>query len=167
MTVAEALAIRGSGWDVGAPGAVTSRAEAVDRPVAGTLCLVDATAWIEFLRATESRIDRRLGELLVAEAPLAVSDLVLMKVLAGAADDEHAERLRRLLARCEHLAVEAPADYERAAGLYRRCNGAGVKVRRLPECVTAVVAMRHHAALLHADPDFDAIAACSPLTIMQ
>jgi predicted nucleic acid-binding protein len=38
-------------------------------------------------------------------------------------------------------------------------------VRRLPECVTAVVAMRHDVALLHADRGFDVIARYAPLRI--
>jgi predicted nucleic acid-binding protein len=129
------------------------------------MILVDATAWIEYLRATGSRGDARLRELLVAQAPLAVTDLVLMEVLAGARDDAHRDQLRRLLARCDYWPVMAPADFEGAADLFRRCRSAGVKIRRLPECVVAVVAMRHGAALLHADPDFDAVARCAPLTI--
>jgi predicted nucleic acid-binding protein len=125
--------------------------------------LVDATAWIEFLRATGSPADVRLGELIAADEPLGFTDLVLMKVLAGARDDDHRDQLRRLLARGMYLAADAPADYERAADLYRRCHAAGARVKRLPECVTAVVAMRNDVALLHADRDFDLIARCAPL----
>ncbi len=129
------------------------------------MILVDATAWIEFLRATGSPADVRLRELVEADERLAVTDLVVMKVLAGARDDAHAEQLRRMLARCEYLPVHAPGDFERAAELYRRCRDEGAEVRRLPECVIAIVAMRCGAALLHADSDFDAIARCAPLAI--
>ena len=129
------------------------------------MILVDATAWIEYLRATGSRVDVRLRELVEADEPLAVTDLVVMKVLAGARDDEHAQQLRRMLARCDYLPVHAPGDFEQAAELYRRCHAEGAKVRRLPECVIAIVAMRHGASLLHADSDFDAIARCSALEI--
>jgi predicted nucleic acid-binding protein len=127
--------------------------------------LVDTSAWIEYLRATGSRVDLRLRDLLATEQPIAVTDPVLMEVLAGARDDAHRDRLRGLLARCDYLAVEAPADYERAADLYRLCRAAGLTVRRLPDCLIAVVAMQHGAALLHADRDFDAIARCAALEI--
>jgi len=127
--------------------------------------LVDGTAWIEYLRATASPVDDRLAALLAADAPLAVTDLVVMKVLAGAADDAHRDRLRRLLARAHHLPVVAPDDFERAADLHRRCRDAGVAVRHLPVCLIAVVAMRHDATVLHGDPDFDAIAGCVALGI--
>jgi hypothetical protein len=127
--------------------------------------LVDGTAWIEYLRATGSPVDRRVHELLAAGEPLAVTDLVVMKVLAGARDDDHRELLSRLLAGCEYLPTDGPADHERAADLHRSCRQAGVRIRHLPECLVAVVAMRHGAAVLHADPDFDAIAGCAPLAI--
>lgn len=94
-----------------------------------------------------------------------MTDVVLMEILAGARDDAHRDRLRRLLARCEYLATEGPTDYERAADLCRQCRAAGVTIRRLPDCLIAAVAMRRKAALLHADRDFDAIARCAPLQI--
>ena len=65
-------------------------------------------------------------------------------------------------------------EYLRATGspvglrlreLYRHYHAEGAKVRRLPECVIAIVAMRRGASLLHADSDFDAIARCSSLEI--
>jgi predicted nucleic acid-binding protein len=131
----------------------------------GSVILVDTSAWIEYLRATGSRVDLRLRDLLVAGQSIAVTDLVLMELLAGARDDAHRERLRRLLAGCDYLAVEGPEDYERAADLYRLCRSGGLTIRRLPDCLIAVVAMRCDVALLHADRDFDAIARCAPLKI--
>jgi predicted nucleic acid-binding protein len=127
--------------------------------------LADTSAWVEYLRATGSAVHQRLRALLAAGEALAVTDVVLMEVLAGAADDVHRDRLR-LLAGCEYLPVEAPADYEQAADLYRLCRARGVTVRRLPDCLIAVVALRSGAAVLHADRDFDAIARCAPLQIV-
>lgn len=129
------------------------------------MILADTSAWIEYLRATGSPIHLWLAELLAAKRQIAVTDLVLMEILAGAHDDTHRDRLRRLLAGCEYLATDGPSDYERAAGLYRRCRTAGVTIRGLPDCLIAVVAMQRGAALLHADRDFDAIARCAPLAI--
>ena len=129
------------------------------------MILADTSAWIEYFRATGTRVDLLLGELLVSEQPVAVTDVVLMEVLAGARDDAHRYQLRRLLSGCEYVAVEAPADYERAADLFRLCRSSGVTIRRLPDCLIAVVAMRAELALLHADRDFDAIARCAPLEL--
>lgn len=129
------------------------------------MILVDGTAWIEYLRATGHAADLRLTRLIEDDEPLATSDLAILKVLAGARDNAHRDRLHRLLARCTYLTVDAPADYERAAELFRLCNADGRRVRRLPECVTAVVSMRHDVALLHADRGFDVIAEHAPLRI--
>lgn len=127
------------------------------------MILVDTSAWVEFLRATGSAVDHTLTRLLADQAPLASTDVVIMELLAGARDRRDADRLRGLLARTEHLAVRAPTDFEQAAELYRGCRAAGLTVRKLTDCLIAVVALRHEAALLHNDADFDAIAACSAL----
>jgi predicted nucleic acid-binding protein len=87
-----------------------------------------------------------------------------MELLAGASNDE-LTRLGRLLGRFELLPVQGLADYEAAAGLYRRCRRAGETVRKLTDCLIAVVAMRAGAALLHQDQDFEAIARHAPLRV--
>lgn len=131
------------------------------------MILADTSAWIEFLRATGSGVHLWLAELLASKQQIAVTDIVLMEILAGARDDGHRESLRRLLAGCDYLATEGPADYEGAADLYRRCRKAGATVRGLPDCLIAVVAMRHDVAILHADRDFDAISRCVALGIAR
>lgn len=128
------------------------------------MILADSSAWIEYVRATHGPADRAIGHL-VGGDELATTDIVLMEVLAGAREDPHRHQLRRMLAGCEYLAVEGPTDYERAADLYRTCRAAGLTIRRLSDCLIAVVAIRRKVAVLHADRDFDAIARCSPLEI--
>lgn len=125
--------------------------------------LVDSSAWIEYQRATESPADRRLTRAIDDDELLLTTGLVVLEVLAGARDERHADRLRRLLDRCTFLALEEPSDQEAAAELYRACRRAGTTIRRLPDCLIAVVAMRAGAALLHQDADFDAIARHAPL----
>ena len=120
--------------------------------------LPDSSAWIEYLRATGSPQDRRLAELIHSDQELVVTGPVLMEVLAGARDEEHARDLGRLLARCRNLIVEQPADFEAAAAIYRGCRRRGRTVRRLADCLIAAVAIREGAAVLHADADFELIA---------
>jgi predicted nucleic acid-binding protein len=74
-------------------------------------------------------------------------------------------RLRRFLGRFELLPVEGLADYEAAAELYRRCRAGGETVRKLTACLIAAVAMRHGAALLHRDHDFEVLARHTPLRV--
>ncbi|MGH8938304.1 MAG: type II toxin-antitoxin system VapC family toxin [Actinomycetes bacterium] len=117
------------------------------------MILADTSAWVEFLRETGSRANVHLRECL-GDGELATTDVVLMEVLAGARDETHLRRLRRLQGACELLATEGPGDYEAAAGLYRSCRRGGETVRTLTDCLVAAVAVRHGVALLHADTDF-------------
>jgi predicted nucleic acid-binding protein len=126
--------------------------------------LADTSAWVEYLRATGSPAHLRLRRLIADGDDLVTTEVVVMELLAGASNDE-LPRLGRLLGRFELLPVQGLADYEAAAGLYRRCRRAGETVRKLTDCLIAVVAMRAGAALLHRDQDFEAIARHAPLRV--
>jgi predicted nucleic acid-binding protein len=128
--------------------------------------LVDSSAWIEFLRGSGSWANLRLRSALEEGAALACTDVVLMEVLAGAGDDAERDRLRRLLYGTEFLGVEGPADYERAAELYRLCRRGGETPRQLVDCLIAAVAIRNDAELLCEDSDFLAIARHAPLRLV-
>ena len=130
------------------------------------MILADTSAWVEYLRATGSDVHRRLRELVAGEeGQLATTEVVVMELLAGAADAESMAQLRRLLGRFELLPVEGLADYEVAADLYRRCRAGGGTARKLTDCLIAAVAMRHQATLLHRDHDFEVIARHTPLRV--
>jgi predicted nucleic acid-binding protein len=127
--------------------------------------LVDSSAWVEFLRATGSPAHLRLRFALQEGAELACTDVVVMEILAGARDDADRDRLRRLLYGQEFLAVDGPADYERAAELYRLCRSGGETPRKLSDCLIAAVAIRNDAELLCVDADFRVIARHSVLRL--
>jgi predicted nucleic acid-binding protein len=127
--------------------------------------LADTSAWVEYLRATGSPAHLRLRQLILDEAEVAVTDVVVMELLAGAATDVRLAQLRKLLLRFEHLPVEGLADFEAAAGLYRRCRRGGETVRALTDCLVAAVALRTGVAVLHQDRDFDVIARHAPLQV--
>jgi len=61
--------------------------------------LADTSAWVEYDRATGSPADLRLAELIAADGPIAVTEPVIMEVLAGARSDAREADLRRLLLR--------------------------------------------------------------------
>jgi predicted nucleic acid-binding protein len=73
--------------------------------------------------------------------------------------------LRRLVLGCQMLPLRGLADYEEAAGVYRSCRRAGLTVRRLVDCLIAVVAINTNALLLHNDSDFEVIARQIPLRV--
>ena len=122
------------------------------------MILADTSAWVEYLRATGSPVHLRLRDLIAGDGDLATTDVVMMELLAGPTTHDEMARLRRLLLRFRLLPVEGLADYEAAADLYRRCRAGGDTVRKLTDCLIAVVAIRNGATLLHRDHDFEVIA---------
>ncbi len=126
------------------------------------MILVDSSAWVEFLRGTDSAVCNRVDALL--DDQLAICHPVRMEVLAGARDEHHLRDLRGLLGRATQVPTE-PADYEGAATLYRVCRGRGESVRKLIDCLIAATAIRASTPVLHADHDFEVLARHTPLAL--
>jgi predicted nucleic acid-binding protein len=122
------------------------------------MILADTSAWVEYDRATGSSVDQRIAQLIEANQDLAITEPVVMEVLAGARDDRCESELRRLLLRFELLQFEAAADFDGAARIYRRCRSAGVTPRGMVDCMIASVAWRRGATLLAHDADLDRVA---------
>jgi predicted nucleic acid-binding protein len=124
--------------------------------------LIDTSAWVEFLRDTETAICDRVDALLDDE--IATCHPIRMEVLAGARDEQHLGELRGLLARGSLIPTE-PTDYEEAAALYRACRRRGETVRKLIDCLIAATAIRTAIPILHSDNDFEVLARHTPLSI--
>lgn len=122
------------------------------------MILADTSAWVEYDRATASAVDARLSELIGDEGPVAVSDPVVMEVLAGARSQQRESDLRRLLLRFELLRFDVACDFHAAARIYRSCRQVGITPRGLNDCMIAAVALRHRAVLLAHDADLHRVA---------
>jgi predicted nucleic acid-binding protein len=120
--------------------------------------LVDTSAWVEYDRATDSPVDHRLTELIAGDGPVAVTEPVVMEVIAGARSDSREADLRRLLLRFELLRFDAAVDFDAAARIYRACRRVGITPRGLLDCMIASVAQRHQAVLLAQDADLARVA---------
>ena len=123
------------------------------------MILADTSAWVEYDRATGSGVDRRLTELIKTDGPVAVTEPVIMEVLAGARSDTREADLRRLLLRFRLCPFDTVADFDGAARIYRRCRRAGITPRGMIDCMIAAVAHRHQATLLACDSDLEDVAA--------
>lgn len=123
------------------------------------MILVDTSAWVEYDRATGSTADQRLVELIAAEGSIAVTEPVMMEVMADARNDTQEKDLRRLLLRFELLRFDATTtDFVAATRIYRHCGRGGVTPRGMIDCMIAAVAWRHGVALLSWDMDLDRVA---------
>jgi predicted nucleic acid-binding protein len=120
--------------------------------------LADTSAWVEYDRATDSAVDQRITSLIRLRGPLAVTEPVVMEVVAGARSDDRESDLRRLLLRFDLLRFDAAADFDAAARIYRDCRRAGVTPRGMVDCMIASVASRHRATLLAHDKDISRVA---------
>lgn len=129
------------------------------------MILPDASAWIEEMRRTGSATHLTLRRLLEQGAPIAVTEPVLMELLAGARSDREVWSTRRRLLAFPMLRVQDLVTYERAATIHRACRRGGETVRSFVDCLIAAVAIREDATVLHADRDFDVIARHTELRI--
>ena len=122
------------------------------------MILADTSAWVEYDRATGSKADQRVAELIAADGPLMFTEPVLMEVLAGARSDAREVDLRCMLLRFGLAHFDAVTDFDGATRIYRRCRQAGVTPRGMVDCMIASVALRNGATLLAADVDFSRVA---------
>lgn len=122
------------------------------------MILVDSSVWVEYDRATGSPSHLRLAELIEADGPVAVTQPVIMEVLAGARDQRREGDLRRLLTRFQLLNFDAVSDFDGAVTIYRRCRAAGITPRGMLDCMIAAVAWRLDATLLAHDADLHHVA---------
>ncbi|MGC1513448.1 MAG: PIN domain nuclease [Acidimicrobiales bacterium] len=122
------------------------------------MILVDTSAWVEYDRATGSSVDRRLTELIAGEDQIAVTEPVIMELLAGARGDDREADLRRLLLRFNLLRFDPVVDFDAAARVHRACRLVGVTPRGIVDCMIASVAHRHGTKLLALDADLDRVA---------
>ncbi len=129
------------------------------------MILADTSAWVEYDRATGSQVDIRLTEMIGSNVPLAVTQPVIMEVLAGARTVDRETDLRRLLLRFHLLRFDADVDFDGAASIYRQCRQVGVTPRGLIDCMIVAVACREDATLLAADIDLSRVAAVAGIEL--
>ena len=131
------------------------------------MIVVDTSVWIDVLRGTESGPAARCIELIEDGAPVAVTDVILTELLQGVASERDAGMLERHMRAFPVLRLETLDDFSLAARLYRTARRAGVTVSKTIDFLIAVPCVRTGASLLHADSDFDRLAACTPLRVFK
>lgn len=127
---------------------------------------LDTSAWIEFLRETGSPVHLTVRRLLAdPSVDVAITEVVLMEVLAGTRSARDATRRRQELLQLTMLRLDPLQAYEDAAAIYRTGRRQGITIPKMTDCLIAVPVIKAGASLLHADADFDRIAQVAPLRI--
>ncbi len=125
----------------------------------------DTSIWIELLRGTGSREHRVLQRLIASGQALAITETILMEVLAGVVTRRDEIAVRARLLALPLLTLEGLADFEEAAAIFRTCRDAGESLRGTIDCLIAVPVIRADASIFHRDRDFDTIARHTGLRI--
>ena len=120
------------------------------------MIVVDSSVWIANLRGIDNAAAFRLRVLTdSADDQLLIGDLILLEVLQGAQNDNHAVRIEREL---REFPVTRMLDEEialQAARNYRRLRARGITVRKTIDMITGTFCIERGHRLLHDDRDFD------------
>jgi predicted nucleic acid-binding protein len=128
--------------------------------------LVDTSAWIAYLRDTDSEVCNKLDALIEKDDRVATTDVVIMELLSGVATPQTRQKIWGLMNRCVMLPTRPLFDYEVAAELYSRCRADGFNPANTNDLLIAAVAIGKKVPLLAADTDFERIAAVSSLRLV-
>ena len=129
------------------------------------MIVVDTSAWIEHLRSTGSLVQHTLRRLLESGEEVAVTEVVVMEVQAGARSELELRRIRRTILGFPVLSLNGVESFEAAAALFQTCRRAGDTIRKLTDCLVAVPTIEADATLLQADRDFEILARHTPLRL--
>lgn len=127
--------------------------------------LVDTSAWVEFLRDTDSEVCNTVNRLIESDQPMATTDVVVMELLCGSRTPDTRRKIWAFMNRCSMLPTRPLFDYEVAAELYSRCQAAGFTPANTNDLLIAAVAIGKKVPLLAADAGFERIAAVSSLRL--
>ena len=129
--------------------------------------IVDTSAWIEYLRATGSRVDRYVVKCLQDKLELLMPAVVLQELLQGARTPRHYIELHKQLDAVPRFEPFDPYDlHSQAAMLYARCRWQGLTIRNPIDCVVAACAIEAECPLLARGMDFKHIASVDPRLIL-
>jgi predicted nucleic acid-binding protein len=126
--------------------------------------VADSSAWVELMRETESPVHRTFRRALEEGEEVAITEVVLMELLAGARP-KAVDTIRARLLAFPVLPLAGLDAFERAAQLFRICRDAGETIRRTTDCLIAVPTIGAGASLLSADRDFEVLARHTPLRL--
>lgn len=120
--------------------------------------IVDTSAWVEYLRRTESPTHLALRAEVEAGRPIATPAAAAMELLAGCCTEPEALKLSQLLSRFEVLVPDSAGDFQHAAFIHRTCRRAGYTIRSIVACLVAAAAIQVQRPLLARNRDFEVIA---------
>lgn len=130
------------------------------------MIVVDSSVWIDQFRGDDTRAVNSLNRFTDEAHDILIGDIVLVEVLRGARDDEHAAWIERRLRRFTIESMLGDSIAVRSARNYRMLRGRGITIRSTIDVVIATFCVERGHDLLHDDRDFDAMAPHIGLTVV-
>jgi predicted nucleic acid-binding protein len=121
------------------------------------MILVDSSVWIASFRGALTREAARL-KAITDPAEIILGDIVMLKILQGAASDSNAANIQKRLAMFGVVALLSPEIAVKAAANFRKLRSKGITIRKTADLIIGTYCMEHGHSLLHADRDFNPMA---------
>ncbi len=122
------------------------------------MIVVDSSVWIAYLRGLDTKATRLLRATR-DEGNIIVGDIVLLEILQGARNDQHARFLEERLRQFEIRMISNPSLAIAAARNYRLLREKGITIRKTIDIIIGTFCIEDDHSLLHQDRDFDPMAA--------
>lgn len=120
------------------------------------MILVDTTVWIDFFANRDTKQVEILSRLIEQNEELCISGIVLTEILQGIKHQKEYKQVESLLNSLVFLEMTKDM-FHLSARIYRFLRARGITVRKTLDCMIASTAIKHKAALLHNDKDFNSI----------
>lgn len=131
---------------------------------------VDTSVWIDYFRGVDAAATHMLDRLLCQLEPnapeLLIPDVALMEFLRGFAQPAQLKQANALLAPIAVVNTGGEAIARKAAHIYRDLRMRDITVRSAIDLLIGAWCIEHRVPLLHADRDFDGMAAHHGLQVL-
>jgi predicted nucleic acid-binding protein len=118
------------------------------------LILVDSSVWIDYFRGIVTTQTEKL-DVLLAQEPLAIGDLILMEVLQGFVEERDFNAAKSMLTSLVIVELGGREIAIQAARHFRVLRKRGVTVRKTIDTLIATRCIESGFHLLHNDRDFE------------
>ena len=130
------------------------------------MILVDTTVWVDFFAGKTLAHVQKLEELLLTEGDVCICGVILTETLQGIRSDSDYRIAKAYFESLAFLPM-THATFIHSSELYRSLRKRGITIRKSIDCMIASVAIEHNVPLLHNDRDFERIADCSRLRLVN
>ena len=119
------------------------------------MILVDSSVWVDYLKGTLTAQTEKL-DILLAQEPLAIGDLILTEVLQGFRQDDDYQTAKTLLCSLPVHAMLGATMSLKSAENFRKLRKQGITIRKTIDTMIATYCIENELPLLHSDKDFQA-----------